>query len=435
MAHVRDGYSPQTNIVRVDGARSILQTILKTGNASATEVVSAIKSKLPKILADAPHKIDVHLIADQSLFVRASIQGVIREGAIAACLTGLMILMFLGSWRSTVIVALSIPLSILCSIIMLSALGQTINIMTLGGLALAVGILVDDATVTIENIHRHIDQGKELVQAILDGSSQIAVPAFVSAISICIVFVPMFFLEGVPKYLFVPLAEAVVFAMLASYLLSRTLVPTMAQFLLTEQSEEERQEQTRRSRNPFVKIQSSFETGFERLHERYRELLESALRHRKLVVACFFPACFLSFALLPFVGQDFFPRVDSGEFKLHIRAPTGTRIEDTADLCSQIDDEIRKLIPPDELVTIIDNIGVPYSTQNLAYSTSGPIGPGDADIQVELTDKHRPTQEYVSELRSKLNRDFPGVLFYAVPVDIVSQILKLACPLRLTFKS
>ena len=428
VAHVRDGNPPQTNIVRVNGARALLQVVMKTGNASATEVVASIKKKLPLVLADAPHRVKAALIADQSLFVRAAIDGVIREGAIAACLTGLMILLFLGSWRSTVIIAVSIPLSILCSIIMLSALGETLNIMTLGGLALAVGILVDDATVTIENIHRNIDQGKEIVQAILDGASQIAVPALVSTLSICIVFVPMFFLRGVPKFLFVPLAEAVVFAMLASYLLSRTLVPTMARFLLTGHSELNVHEEHRRSRNPFVRMQSRFEDRFARFQTRYGEMLASALRYRKLFVLVFFPACILSFALVPFVGQDFFPAVDNGEFKIHMRAPTGTRIEDTADICSQVDDDIRRVVPASELVTLIDNIGVPYSTQNLAYSASAPVGPGDADIQVELTAKHRPTKEYVKELRARLTRDFPGVMFYTVPVDIVTQILNFGLP-------
>ena len=429
VANVRDGYPPQTNIVRVDGARSVLQTVLKKGNSSATEVVADVKARLPVVLADAPYKVKADLVADQSLFVKASINGVFREGAIAACLTGLMILIFLGSWRSTIIIAVSIPLSVLCSIIALSALGQTINIMTLGGLALAVGILVDDATVVVENINRNIDQGKEITQAILDGASQIALPALVSTLAICIVFVPMFFLTGVPRYLFVPFAETVVFAMLASYFLSRTLVPTMARFLLVAQSSREHSEKAKAaSRNPFVRMQAVFEAGFERVRNRYRNALETAIRHRKLIVVCFFPACILSFALLPFVGQDFFPTVDNGEFKIHVRAPTGTRIEETADLCSQIDGEIRRAVPPSELVTIIDNIGLPYSGQNLAYSISAPVGAGDADILVELTPNHRPTREYVTELRARLNRDFPGVMFYSVPVDIVSQILNFGLP-------
>jgi multidrug efflux pump subunit AcrB len=360
--------------------------------------------------------------------VRASIQGVVREGAIAAGLTGLMILIFLGSWRSTIIIAVSIPLSILTSLIVLSSLGETINIMTLGGLALAVGILVDDATVEVENINRNFDQGKEIVQAILDGASQIAVPALVSTLSICIVFVPMFFLSGVAKYLFVPLAEAVCFAMLASYLLSRTLVPTMARYLLVARTEDERREASRTSRNPFVRMQEKFEVGFEKFRERYHRLLDASIRHRKAFIVIFLLACVLSFGLIPFVGQDFFPSVDSGEFKLHMRAPTGTRIEDTAALCDRIEDEIRQQIPPKELVTIIDNIGLPYSGINLSYSTSAPIGPADADIQVELSKDHRPTKEYVRELRMKLAHDFPGVTFYDLPVDIVTQILNFGLP-------
>ncbi|MBZ5694394.1 MAG: efflux RND transporter permease subunit [Acidobacteriia bacterium] len=425
---VRDGFTPQTNIVRVNGSRSSLMSVLKLGDASTLDVISDVRKALPAIEATLPLHVDIRALSDQSIFVKASINGVIREGAIAACLTGLMILVFLGSWRSTSIIAVSIPLSILTSMIALSALGQTINIMTLGGLALAVGILVDDATVTIENINRNLDQGKELVQAILDGSAEIAMPALVSTLSICIVFVPMFFLSGVPKFLFVPLAEAVVFAMLASYLLSRTLVPTMARYLLVEQTEEERRERTEKARNPFVRMQAKFETGFERFREGYRGLLEAAIHHRRLFVTCFLAACVLSFALLPLVGEDFFPSVDSGEFKFHLRAPTGTRIEDVAALCDRVDNDIRREIPPAELGTIIDNIGLPYSSLNLSYSTSAPIGPGDADIQVELNPNHRPTQKYVRDLRMKLGRDFPGVTFYALPADIVTQILNFGLP-------
>src|ERR1700681_3584728 len=313
VAFVRDGFPPQTNIVRVDGQRASLLTIQKTGNASTLEIISGVKALLPRIQAQVPPELQIKPLADQSLFVRASVDGVVREGLIAACLTGIMILIFLGSWRSTVIIAVSIPLSILSSIIALSALGETINIMTLGGLALAVGILVDDATVGIENINRNLDQGKETVQAILDGAAQIAVPALVSTLSICIVFVPMFFLSGVPRYLFAPLAEAVIFAMLASYLLSRTLVPTMARYLLIEQTEEERREKTEKSRNPLVRMQAKFETGFERFRERYHRLLDGSIRHQKLFVICFLAACALSFGLIPLVGQDFFPSVDSGD--------------------------------------------------------------------------------------------------------------------------
>jgi multidrug efflux pump subunit AcrB len=425
---VRDGFPPQTNIVRVDGSRSVLMSVLKSGDASTLDIINGIKQKIPVIQNSLPAHVDIHPVSDQSLFVRASIQGVIREGAIAAGLTGLMILIFLGSWRSTIIIAVSIPLSILTSLIVLSSLGETINIMTLGGLALAVGILVDDATVEVENINRNFDQGKEIVQAILDGASQIAVPALVSTLSICIVFVPMFFLSGVAKYLFVPLAEAVVFAMLASYLLSRTLVPTMARYLLVARTEDERREASRASRNPFVRMQEKFEVGFEKFRGRYHRLLEVSIHHRKAFIVIFLLACVLSFGLLPFVGQDFFPSVDSGEFKLHMRAPTGTRIEDTAALCDRVEDEIRQQISPKELVTIIDNIGLPYSGINLSYSTSAPIGPADADIQVELSKDHRPTKEYVRELRMKLAHDFPGVTFYDLPVDIVTQILNFGLP-------
>jgi multidrug efflux pump subunit AcrB len=425
---VRDGFPPQTNIVRVDGSRSVLMSVLKSGDASTLDIINGIKQKIPVIQNSLPTHVDVHPVSDQSLFVRASIQGVIREGAIAAGLTGLMILIFLGSWRSTIIIAVSIPLSILTSLIVLSSLGETINIMTLGGLALAVGILVDDATVEVENINRNFDQGKEIVQAILDGASQIAVPALVSTLSICIVFVPMFFLSGVAKYLFVPLAEAVCFAMLASYLLSRTLVPTMARYLLVARTEDERREASRASRNPFVRMQEKFEVGFEKFRGRYHRMLETSIHHRNAFIVIFLLGCVLSFGLIPFVGQDFFPSVDSGEFKLHMRAPTGTRIEDTAALCDRVEDEIRQQIPPKELVTIIDNIGLPYSGINLSYSTSAPIGPADADIQVELSKDHRPTKEYVRELRLKLAHDFPGVTFYDLPVDIVTQILNFGLP-------
>ncbi len=428
VANVRDGYPPQTNIVRANGQRSALMVILKIGNASTLDIISGVKAVLPTIAAGLPPQLKIQPVADQSIFVKASISGVVREGVIAAALTGLMILLFLGSWRSTIIIAVSIPLSVLTSIIVMSALGETINIMTLGGLALAVGILVDDATVEVENINRNIDQGKEIIQAILDGASQIAVPALVSTLSICIVFVPMFFLSGVAKYLFVPMAEAVSFAMLASYLLSRTLVPTMARYLLKASSEDERKESIAKSRNPFVRMQARFETGFEHVRDRYHSLLEVCIRHRKVFTVLFFAACILSFALLPFVGQDFFPTVDSGEFKLHMRAATGTRIEETAAICDRVEDDIRREIPPSELGGIIDNIGLPYSSINLSYSNSAPVGTGDADIQVELSPKHQPTASYVRALRVKLAHDFPGVTFYTIPADIVSQILDFGLP-------
>ncbi|HEY6442284.1 MAG TPA: efflux RND transporter permease subunit [Candidatus Acidoferrales bacterium] len=428
VANVRDGYPPQTNIVRVDGERAALLTVLKSGDVSTLDIIANVKKMLPRIAAGLPPQLKIEPLSDQSIFVKASINGVLREGAIAACLTGLMILIFLGSWRSTLIIAVSIPLSVLTSIIVMSALGQTINIMTLGGLALAVGILVDDATVEVENINRNLDQGKEIIQAILDGASQIAVPALVSTLSICIVFVPMFFLTGVAKYLFVPLAEAVVFAMLASYLLSRTLVPTMARYLLLEQNEEQRLENTRSSRNPLVRMQAKFEKGFERFRESYQGILGMAIQHRKVFGVLFLGACILSFAVLPLVGEDFFPSVDSGEFTLHMRAPTGTRIEETAALCDRAENDIRSQIAPSEFQTIIDNIGLPYSSLNLSYSNSAPIGAGDADILVELKPRHRPTNDYVRELRVKLNHDFPGTEFYALPTDIVTKILNFGLP-------
>ena len=431
---VRDGFTPQTNIVRVNGQRSALMSILKLGDASTLDVIAGVHRMLPAVEASLPLHVDMHALSDQSLFVKASITGVVREGAIAACLTGFMILVFLGSWRSTLIIVVSIPLSVLSSLVVLSALGETINIMTLGGLALAVGILVDDATVEVENINRNLDQGKEIIQAILDGASQIAVPALVSTLSICIVFVPMFLLSGVARYLFVPLAEAVVFAMLASYLLSRTLVPTMARYLLVEQTEEERRERTERSRNPLVRMQARFEIGFEHFRDRYHRLLEAAVRHSKLFVVCFLSFCVLSFALIPLVGQDFFPSVDSGEFILHLRAPTGTRIEDTAALCDRVETEIRKEIPSSEFNAVLDNIGLPYSNLNLSYSTSAPIGPGDADIQVVLAHSHHPTEGYVRALRKNLGRDFPGVTFYELPVDIVTQILNFGLPAPIDVK-
>jgi multidrug efflux pump subunit AcrB len=428
VAHVRDGYPPQTNIVRVDGQRAVLMVVLKSGNTSTLDIVSGIKQKLPQIAAGLPPQLRIHPLSDQSIFVRASIQGVVREAIIAAALTALMILLFLASWRSTLIIAVSIPLSILTSIIVLSAIGETINIMTLGGMALAVGILVDDATVEVENINRNFNQGKEIVTAILDGASQIAVPAFVSTLCICIVFVPMFFLTGVARYLFVPLAEAVVFAMLASYLLSRTVVPTMAKYLLVAQTEDERRAMAAQSRNPFVLFQRKFEAGFEGIRERYHHGLEACIRHSRLFVLCFLAACLLSFLLIPWLGQDFFPSVDNGEFKLHMRAPTGTRIEETAALSERIEQYIRRRIPPSEIVSIISNIGLPYSTINLSYSNSAPIGTGDADILVSLTKNHRPTAQYVHDLRSGLAHDFPGVSFYFIPADIVSQILDFGLP-------
>jgi multidrug efflux pump subunit AcrB len=427
VAHVRDGYPPQSNIVHVDGQRAALLSILKSGNASTLDVITRIKEAMPRVREALPRELKISLIADQSLFVRAAINGVAREAVIAACLTGLLIFAFLGSWRSTLIIAVSIPLSILTSLIVLSAIGQTINIMTLGGLALAVGILVDDATVAIENINRNLAMGKENIQAILDGSQEIAVPAFVSTLSICIVFVPMFFLTGVARYLFVPLAEAVVFAMLASYFLSRTLVPTMARFLL-KAHEEELAQKSLVSWNPLVRLQRQFESWFERLRLGYRGILQQCLAHRVLFPLGFLVIGTCFFALIPWLGEDFFPAADAGQIKLHLRAPTATRIEETAALCDDVERSIREQIPSQELISMIDNIGLPYSQLNLTYSTSAPIGPEDADIMISLSEKHRPTNEYIHDLRLKLAKEFPGVLFYFPPADIVSQILNFGLP-------
>ena len=423
VAHVRDGSPPQTNVVRVDGHRAVLISIMKTGSASTLDIISGIRSRLDAMKGQLPPQVKISALSDQSIFVRGAISDVAREGIIAACLTGTMILMFLGSWRSTLIIAVSIPLSILCSLAALFALHETINIMTLGGLALAVGILVDDATVEIENINRNLESGKEIEQAILDGAAQIATPALVSTLAICIVFVPMFFLSGVARYLFVPLAEAVVFAMLASYLLSRTVVPTMARYLLKEHDDAEA-ERKRSTRNPFVRFQMGFESRFEKIRVGYLRFLTLCVDHAGVFLVAFLVLALASVGILaPFLGEDFFPSVDSGQFKIHVRARTGTRIEETAALCDHIDATIRQHIPPREIVNIVDNIGLPYSGLNLSYSTSAPIGPADADIQVQLTADHHPTEPYVDKLRNVLAHEYPGVTFYMLPVDIVTQIL------------
>src|SRR5882762_3512035 len=427
VAFVRDGFPPQTNIVRVDGRRSTLMTIQKIGNASTLDIISGIKQLLPRVKNTLPPDLQIALLGDQSVFVRGAVFSVVREALIAACLTASMILLFLGSWRSTVIIAISIPLSILSSIVALSMLGETINLMTLGGLALAVGILVDDATVTIENIHRYLAEGKDLEQAILDGAQQIAIPALVSTLSICIVFVPMFLLTGVARYLFVPLAEAGIFAMLASYFLSRTLMPTLARLLL-QAHEEESTQKSLASRNPLVRLQGNFEQWFENLRAGYREVLQKCLAHRVLFPLVFLALCVSSFALLPWLGEDFFPAADAGQIKLHLRAPTATRIEETAALCDEVERSIRSQIPAQEIASLIDNIGLPYSAYNYTYSTSAPIGPEDADIMISLAEKHRPTDEYIHDLRLNLAKEFPGVLFYFPPADIVSQILNFGLP-------
>jgi CzcA family heavy metal efflux pump len=430
VAHIRDGFPPQTNIVRRDGHRGVLMSVLKTGNASTLAIIKSIKERLPAIRGQLPEGFNIDLVSDQSLFVRAAIEGVVREAVIAACLTALMILLFLGSWRSTLIIAISIPLSILTSIICLSALGETINIMTLGGLALAVGILVDDATVTIENINMHLEQGQDIEEAILNGAHEIALPALVSTLAICIVFVPMFMLVGIARYLFVPLAEAVVFAMLASYVLSRTLVPTLAKYWLQRHSE-----RTEVPRNPLARLQWYFERWFSRLRHAYHDWLERALKAGARFAMPFLgvmaATALLAFPLGPFLpglGQDFFPSVDGGQIRLHLRAATGLRIEDTADLCDHIEATIRSVIPARETATIVDNIGVPYSGINTTYSTSAPVGPGDADILVNLTSDHHPTAGYVRALRAKLVPLYPSTNFAFLPADIVSQILNFGLP-------
>jgi multidrug efflux pump subunit AcrB len=426
VAHVREGFPPQTNIVRVDGQRSVLLSLQKVGSASTLDIISTAKALLPQAQAGMPPQLVIRPVSDQSVFVRASINGVIREAVIAASLTAIMILVFLGSWRSTIIIAVSIPLSILSSIIVLSALGETINVMTLGGLALAVGILVDDATVTIENINSHLEAGKELEASILEGADQIALPALVSTICICIVFVPMFFLTGVARYLFVPLAEAVVFAMLASYVLSRTLVPTLAMYWLRAHAPNNHGAGPRAG--VVTRLQQRIDGGFLAMRDSYRAALTRAVSHRRLFVPVFLGICALSLVLSRWVGQDFFPAVDGGQFKLHLRAPSGTRIEETAALADRVEDEMRRVIPSTELSSIIDNIGLPYSGINLSYSTSAPIGVGDADILVALNPGHHPTDDYIHELRMRLPKAFPGTLFSFVPSDIVTQILNFGLP-------
>jgi CzcA family heavy metal efflux pump len=423
VATVSDGFAPQTNVVRQDGRRGVLVTVLKAGDASTIDVVKGIREILPRVEQTLPPELKIQPLADQSIFVRAAINGVIREAIIAAALTGLMILIFLGSWRSTLIIAISIPLSILTSVMVLSFLHETINIMTLGGLALAVGILVDDATVTIENIERHLEEGEALHDGILNGAAQIAVPALVSTLCICIVFLPMFFLTGVARYLFVPLAEAVIFAMIASYILSRTLVPTLAMYLLKHKHHDRAN-----SRNPFTRFQHGFERGFERTRLAYQQLL-IGLVHRRVVFVPVALLVFLSaFALIPWLGQDFFPDTDSGQFILHVRAKTGTRIEETARLCDLVEGVVRQTIPAQEMDNILDNMGVPYSSINFIYNRSGLIGAADADILVSLKEKHHPTAEYVRRLREILPRQYPGVLFYFLPADIVTQTLNFGLP-------
>jgi multidrug efflux pump subunit AcrB len=421
VATVSNGAAFQTNVVRQDGHRGVLISVLKAGSASTLSVVEGVLHSLPRIAQTVPPDLKITPLSDQSVFVRAAVSGVIREAIIAATLTGLMILLFLGSWRSTVIIAVSIPLSILSSVIVLSLMGETINTMTLGGLALAVGILVDDATVTIENIERFLENGYELREAILEGAAQIAVPALVSTLCICIVFLPMFFLQGVARYLFAPLAEAVMFAMIASYILSRTLVPTLAMYLL-------RAKEHGPIRNPFMRFQRGFERRFEKVRGSYQLLLTRLVLSRKLFVPAFLLGCLCVFLLVPFLGQDFFPSTDSGEFILHFRDKTGTRIEETARSADLIEASIRRKIPGKEINNILDNIGLPYSPMNTMHSTSGVVGAADGDVMVTLNEDHHPTANYIRSLRKELPREFPGVLFYFLPADITTQILNFGLP-------
>ena len=457
VAHVRDGFAVQTNIVAQNRVRSALLTVLKSASASTLDIISRVKAALPRIKATLPPELDITQLFDQSIFVRAAINGVVKEGVIAACLTALMILLFLGSWRSTLVVATSIPLSILCSVIVLSALGQTLNLMTLGGLALAVGILVDDATVEIENIHRNLAMKKPMVRAILDGASQIAVPAFVSTLCICIVFVPIFFLSGTARFLFQPLAMAVIFAMLASYLLSRTVVPTMVRFLLrghldeidtslaqsVEGSDGGEEKIANRSReNPTAPrlsglgqifgflswIHEKFNHVFEKFRARYVNALRWCLEHRRLVFGAMGAMVLVSVALVPFLGRDFFPAVDAGQFRLHVRAPAGTRLESTQERFFQVGNAIREVIPPNEIQNVLDNIGLPTSGINLAFGDSSTISSADGEILVALNPNHKPTAQYVRILREKLHRDFPDMEFFFSAPDIVGQILNFGIP-------
>ncbi|MBN8848388.1 MAG: RND transporter [Sphingomonas sp. 67-36] len=430
VAHVRDGNGPQTNVVHVEGRRSVLLTILKNGTTSTLAIIDGAKNALPRIAATLPDTLKILPIGDQSLFVKGAVKGVIQEGAIAAALTSLMILLFLGSWRSTVIIATSIPLAILAALAALAAFGQTLNVMTLGGLALAVGILVDDATVTIENINWHLEQGKGVTEAILDGAAQIVTPAFVSLLCICIVFVPMFFLPGVAGFLFVPMALSVVFSMIASFVLSRTLVPTMAMFLLKPHrpGEDAHAAGSAMSRNPLVRFQRGFERRFEQARAAYGGMLERALGARKPFLIGFMAVVLVSFGLLPWLGSNFFPSVDSGQIAMHVRVPMGTRIEDTAARFDHITRAVRELIPADQLGSIADNIGLPVSSLNTVYNNSGTIGPQDGDMMITLKEHHRPTDEIVATLRRELPRRFPGTTFAFLPADITSQILNFGAP-------
>jgi multidrug efflux pump subunit AcrB len=432
VAYVHEGSPPQTNLVRVNGSRAVLMTILKAGAASTLNVIDGIKSLLPRVEESLPASLNLHAVGDQSIFVKAAVFGVIREAVLAAALVGVMILLFLGSWRSTVIILIEIPLAILFSLTLLSWLGETVNVMTLGGLALAVGILVDDGTVTIENINYHLEQGKQIEPAILDGAQQIVIPAFVTLLCLCIVFVPMFQLGGVAGYLFRPLAEAVVFALVGSFILSRTLVPTMANYLMRGEhghgSPHDAAQPPVRSRNPLKRLQIGFENIFGRIRTRYRSLLLLALGRPKTFSAGFLACVVLSFGLWPFLGENFFPSVDSGQILMHVRAQPGTRIEETARLFDLIEQTVRSTVPPDQLDNIVDNIGLPFSGINMAYQNTGTIGPEDGDALISLKEDHAPTESFIKKLRTVLPQKFPGTTFSFLPADIVSQILNFGLP-------
>jgi CzcA family heavy metal efflux pump len=439
VAFVHDGSPPQTNLVRVNGAHAVLMTILKAGSASTLSVIDGIKALLPRVEASLPSSLNLHAVGDQSVFVKAAVFGVIREAVLAAALVGLMILLFLGSWRSTVIILIEIPLAILFSLTLLSWLGQTINVMTLGGLALAVGILVDDGTVTIENINYHLEQGKEIEPAILDGAQQIVIPAFVTLLCLCIVFVPMFQLGGVAGYLFTPLAEAVVFALIGSFTLSRTLVPTMANYLMRggyggHSQPDPDSPPAARTRNPLMRFQEGFEARFSRVRAAYRSTLLLALGRPKTFIVGFLVVVILSFGLEPFLGQNFFPTVDSGQILMHVRAQPGTRIEETARLFDLVEQTVRQTIPPDQIDNIVDNIGLPFSGINVAYQNTGTIGPMDGDALISLKEDHGPTEAFIKQLRAILPQKFPGVTFSFLPADIVSQILNFGLPAPIDVK-
>jgi CzcA family heavy metal efflux pump len=426
VARVLNGNIPQTNIVRFNGTRSTMLVVQKTGSASTLDIVQGIKNKIPRLKQTLPPELDITTLSDQSIFVTGAIEGVVRETVIAACLTAIMILLFLGDWKSTLIIAISIPLAILSSIAVLSALGQTLNIMTLGGLALAVGILVDDATVTIENIDRHLAEGKPTLEAIRDGAAQIAVPALVSTMCICIVFIPIFFLSGVAKYLFSPLAEAVIFAMIASYILSRTLVPTLAMYWIRKHGEESYQANRKKSFGLFTwfsRFHRWFNNRFEKFREGYRDLLSFGLRNAGKLVTLVLGFTVISMGLFPFLGQNFFPSVDSGQFDMHVRVKSGTRIEETARSIDQIEQMIRQIIPANQLHGIIDNLGIPYSGINTSYNTTGTMSPADGDILVSLNENHDPTDKFVQIIRTRMHHDFPDVGVWFPPADIVGQVL------------